>query len=274
VLFLCRWSVQQPIPVSLPPDADARERRILRAALAAWSGAGIGVEFREVPPAEARLELRFASGGAGSPRGTGDALSDCAVEYREGRATVRDGRVRAEIRWASIHLIREEQGVLGRPVALQDDQLLGAALHELGHALGYSAHPGLGPSIMQRTTGGVQQIGARVAAGAPFSDPNLAALYALPSGVVVGRLRLDPAQVRLLSDFGRAARRLGLAGPYSRVGDVGARFFYRGPAGVPFALGLDDWRRGLARPREIVFEANAPAARLLEEAAEIPDGVP
>ncbi len=264
VLFLCRWSVREPIPVSLPPDASPRDMRILRLGLKAWSSAGIGVAFREVEPAEARLELRFVSGTPGSPQGSGNALADCAIETERGRVVLREGRVPAEIRWASIYLNREERDALGRPVALGDDQLLGTVLHELGHALGYSAHPVLGPSIMQRTTDEVRKIGARVAGGAGFSDPNLSALYAVPRGVVVGQLKLSPAQVRLFARFDRAAREHGLKGPYSRVGDTRARFFYRGAGGAPFALRFGAWREDIVRPGRLALQPNATAAVLLK----------
>ncbi len=264
VLFLCRWSVQQPIPVSLPPDADPRELRILRLALKAWSSAGIGVAFREVEPAEARLELRFVSAGPGSPTGSGNALADCAIATEGGRVVLREGRVPAEIRWASIYLNRQERDALGRPVALGDDQLLGTVLHELGHALGYAAHPVLGASIMQRTTDEVRKLGARVAGGAAFSDPNLSALYALPRGVVVGELKLSPAEVGLFARFDAEARAYGLEGPYSRVGDVRARYFYRGAGGVPFALRLSTWREDIVQPGRLGVEPNAAAAGLLK----------
>lgn len=263
LLFLCRWSGEGPIPVSLPPDADSRELRILREALDAWSTAGLGIHFREVPSEEARLEILFVSRGKGSPRGTGDALADCGIEREEGQVVVRGERVRAEIVWASVHLVRRAEDPLGRWISLEDDELLGAALHELGHALGYSAHPLLGVSIMQRTTDEVRKMGGRVAAGKSLVDPNLEALYSLPSGVIVGEVRLSPEPMRRLARFEAGARRAGLVGPYSRVGDKSARYFYRDAQGTPFALGVRGWPRVISQPAKIIFEANAPAQILL-----------
>ena len=263
LLFLCRWSGEGPIPVSLPPDADSRELRILREALDAWSTAGLGIHFREVPSEEARLEILFVSRGKGSPGGTGDALADCGIQREEGQAVVRGERVQAEIVWASVHLVRRAEDPLGRWISLEDDELLGAALHELGHALGYSAHPLLGASIMQRTTDEVRKMGGRVAAGESLVDPNLVALYSLPSGVIVGEIGLSPEPMRRLALFDASARRAGLFGPYSRVGDTSARYFYRDAQGTPFALGVRSWPRAISEPAKIIFEPNAPTRILL-----------
>ena len=263
VLFLCRWPDGASIPVSLPPDGDPRELEILRTALAAWSSAGIGVSFQEVAPAAASLEIRFVPKSAHSGLGTGNALADCAVETDEAGASIRGGRVEAELRWASIHLIRQDEDALGRKIVLDEDQLLGAALHELGHALGYSAHPAVGGSVMQRTTEGVRKIGAQVRAGGAFADPNLKALYALPAGVIVGRLKPPPGALDLLVRFDARARRIGLEGPYSRVGDVRARYFYRDVRRAPVALKVPHWRRDVGAPAGLVFEPNARADDLL-----------
>ncbi len=263
LLFLCRWPDLAPIPVSLPPDADSRELRILRVALAAWSNAGLGIRFQEVVPDAARLEILFTPSGDASPRGSGDALADCAIDIGPNGVVFKKGQVQARIVWASIHLNRRQADALGREMALDDDQLLGAALHELGHALGYSGHPVQGASIMQRTTDEVRKIGARVASGAPFIDPNLRALYALPTGVVVGRIPLGPDSARLIARFDANARKVDFDGPFSRVGDTRTRYFYRGDQGTAYALTATHWRPGGAQKAEIVFQANAAAQVLL-----------
>jgi hypothetical protein len=263
-LFLCRWSRTEAIGVSLPGDASPAELRILRRALAAWASSGIGVRFAEVSPARARLEIRFVPKPLHSGLGTGNALADCAVELEDGQARVRDGRVEAELRWASVHLIRQDRDAVGREVELDRDQLLGAALHELGHALGYSAHPvRAGGSVMSRTTEDVRRIGAAAAAGKPFSDANLMALYALPNGLWVGHVGLSEAARARLGTFDRAAREAGLSGPYSRVGDDAGRYFYRGSDGAPFALRVPDFRRDLVSGAGIDFLLNPRAEALL-----------
>jgi hypothetical protein len=232
-------------------------------ALEAWSNAGLGIRFQEVVPAAARMEIVFAPVGKGSPRGSGDALADCAVDIGPVGAVIDEGRVQARIVWASIHLSRGKIDVLGREIALDDDELLGAVLHEMGHALGYSGHPVQGHSIMQRTTDEVRKIGVRVASGAPLVAPNLRALYALPSGVVIGHIPLPSASARFLEHFDANAKRVGFRGPYSRVGDLHARYFYRDAQRVPYAVTTRLWLRSRAEPGEISFEANAAAKVLL-----------
>ncbi len=263
VLFLCRWSTREPIPVSLPPDASTAELRLVREALAAWSEAGLGVTFREVAPVRARMEIRFVQRDSGSPPDSANALADCGVESSPGE----HGSVRAELRWASIHLYRDNRDALGRDVPLDEGQLFGSVLHELGHALGFASHPVVGHSVMQRTTEGVEAIAGRVRGGQALEAPNLRALYALPSGAVVGRLVLSPEQTEPVGRLDAAARRLGWKGPYSRVGGGRARYFYRAPAGGAAALTVRGWRRGIQRPSEIVFEPNARARELLGSAA-------
>lgn len=263
-LFLCRWPRTQAIAVSLPGDASPEELLILRRALAAWASSGIGVHFVEVSPARAALEIRFVSKPLHSRLGTGNALADCAVELEDGQARVRDGRVKAELRWASVHLIREDRDAIGRGVELDADQLLGAALHELGHALGYSAHPALaGASVMSRTTEDVRRIGAAVAAGESFSDANLTALYAVPNGLLIGSVGLSEAARARLGSFAAAARDAGLSGPYSRVGEVAARYFYRGPDRAPFALTVPNFRRDLVSGDGIDFKMNPRAETMM-----------
>ena len=262
VLFLCRWPTEDPIPVSLPPDATPAELRLLRMALGAWMNAGLGVRFSEVAPSAARLEIRFVPRIAGSPPVSANALADCYVES----TLAAGGAVRAYLRWASIHLYRDNRDELGRDVPLDESQLFGAVLHELGHALGYAEHPAVGGSVMQRTTEGVEAIGARVRAGDDFEAPNLRALYALPSGTIVGHRTLAGPQRDALEDLDTATRHLGWTGPYTRVGGGRGRYFYRGPSGSAAALKVSPWKRGIDRPREIQFVPNTLAREILPRA--------
>ncbi len=255
LLFLCRWPRGTRIPVSLPPDGNGRELSLLRQALAAWSGAGLGISLVEAEAAEATLEIRFSDRGAEerAPSGAGDALADCRLSAGEGDIASAEGRLDARLDSASIHLNREQIDDLGRRIPLDDSELIGTALHELGHALGFSSHVARGDSIMVRTSEQVRRIGASVLRGESLPAPNLRALYELPNGFIVGSVVLDPIQLERATAFQDAAERRHLDGPFTRVGDSGARLFYRSRNRVPAVLSVRPWPGVLSRPLEISF---------------------
>ena len=80
-LFLCRWSRRAPIGVSLPADASAGEQRALRAALAAWEGAGLGLRFTELSSRPAQIEIDFwqAERDEFTVSGAGNTVADCRL---------------------------------------------------------------------------------------------------------------------------------------------------------------------------------------------------
>lgn len=249
-LFLCRWPTQKPIDVSLPKRASPRELRLLRVGLAAWESAGLGISFREVEPGAGRLDIEFPESSRDLPEGAGDAVVDCRMQLGGARATA---DTEARLVWASIHLARSLPDWKGDPVTLQDDELLGAILHELGHALGFSGHVASGNSIMVTETDKVRRIGERVAAGQALPAPELVALYSLPSGIRVGHRPLDDEQDERLRKFLCVAQREGLRGPFGRVGDRWAQLFYRDGVGRPFALTVKHWPEVLKSGRSPVF---------------------
>ncbi len=263
LLFLCRWSTDAPIRVSLPTDASANEQSALRIALAAWEGAGIGVRFREVAPAAADIQIDFTQDDpeASVALSSGDTIADCAVPVEIDQEPDRE-RVPANLSYASIHLRRANLDLIGELVPLTPEELIGSALHELGHSLGYAGHPVRGSSVMVRNVERVRRIGRKVLAGETFSDPTLTALYALPSGTVVGRIDLDPEVTHLAVDFGRRARAAGWVGPFVRVGEYSARLLWRDPAGRSGALEIFDWSDVLRHPDRFGF-ASTPRARAL-----------
>ena len=227
VLFLCRWNTDRPIPVSLPGDARADEQERLRRALAAWEGAGLGIRFREEPRSRARLRIEFVEPGeAGKPSGTANTATDCGVQLPpdgiDGSARFVDARV---VR-ASIHLRRENADLLGRSAELSPDRRLGVAIHELGHALGFPSHAVVGNSIMGRSVDHVRRVGRDVLAGEPLGDPTLPALYAVPSGVVVGHVALSPENRARLNRLRALAREHRWDGPEVRVGDRASRIVW------------------------------------------------
>ncbi len=227
VLFLCRWDTQRAIPVSLPGEATPEERERLRRALAAWEGAGLGIRFREEVRSRARLRIEFVEPTEyGKPSGTANTATDCGVQLPPegiaGSARLVDARV---IR-ASIHLRRENTDLIGRSAELTPDRRLGAAIHELGHALGFPSHAVVGNSIMGRSVDHVRRVGRDVLAGKPLGDPTLPALYAVPSGVVVGHVALSPENRARLDRLRALAQEHGWEGPEVRVGDRASRIVW------------------------------------------------
>ena len=96
-------------------------------------------------------------------------------------------------------------------MARDDPRLAGTALHELGHALGFQGHASRGRTVMVRATDAVRLAGERVMAGKAFDDAAVGALYAVPSGSVVGRLPLAKQRTssvdRLIAIGGRRGNR-------------------------------------------------------------------
>ena len=222
----------------LPPDALPRERRLWNMALKAWESAGLGISFIAV---EKRLshgiDVDFRSESQSRPKGTGDALADCRMAPPFEGA----GPLAAQLSFASIHLNRSLPSWKGVEIALEDDELLGAMLHELGHALGFSGHVVSGDSIMVADKAKVRAIARVVARGESLPAPELVALYSVPSGLRVGHLPLEPAQRRLFSSLTAKAESLDWEGPFSRVGDIRALFFYRDEKGRRHGLQIENW---------------------------------
>lgn len=265
VLFLCRWPTDRPVPVVLPSDADPNEQAMLRRALAAWAEAGLGVGFREVAETEEGIVIRFVRTGDEGPlpAGAGDTLADCRVRG----STAPGAPLDAHLQFASVHLRRDQPDWLGRPRPLDPDERLGAALHELGHALGFSSHVAAGDSILRSSPEIARRMGAAARRGEWTGDANVAALYAVPSGVVVGRLPLAAERASVFARLGAAARAAGMAGPYTRVGNRSARLFYRADGQAPVAIRALPWPSPDGDTRRVALAPNAPARRLLEDAS-------
>ena len=204
ILFICRWPDGHRIPVSLPADASATDRRYLETALVAWEGAGLGISF------ERRWGEKLDGWGIeivlrdDMIAYSTNTVTDCAVDLTQPVApSVR--RLEARIALASIHAARG------------DLRLAGSVIHELGHALGFQGHARRGSTAMLRDTNAIRRSGERALAGRTHSDATLQALYAVPSGSVVRNIPLSDTHVvdRLVA----LGRERGWIGPLLRVGD-------------------------------------------------------
>jgi hypothetical protein len=262
--FLCRWPSGATIPVSLPPDASEQERRGLEAVMRAWEGAGLGVRFAAGAPTGAGIELHLVDPEAGIEETAfaANTIADCAVAPEA--AEDREANVLpARLVFASIYLWRGGFDALGRPVPHSPAEFVGSALHEFGHALGFQGHVRLGRSIMLEETDAVRRAGQRLLAGKAFGDPTLRALYAVPSGSVVGRVSVDAQRTEPVDRMLRIARERGFAGPTVRVGDLDGRIAWRDAEGATYALRIFDVRRLLRAPESLSLQTTIATARIL-----------
>jgi hypothetical protein len=253
-LCLCRWETPAELPVSLPPDASPEEAALLRRALRAWEGVGLGLRFSQVPPGAERIAIRFA---AEDPEAAARTSALTGADCRLGRPPV--------LSHASIELRRTNTNVIGKPVPLDPEELFGAALHELGHALGFQGHPASGVSVVSRDRDVVRRIARRVLDGGRLDDPTLRALYRLPPGVAVGRVAAGDVARAVWRALAARARTGGWDGPFVRVGDRSARLFWRDAGGGEVGIDVPRWgpvRRG---ERELVLLPDAAAWRALRE---------
>ena len=239
LLFLCRWNTEHPIPVTLPTDASEAEMKMLRKVLDAWRQAGLGVRFIEEATPYSGLHFKLVKPGDSGPvpEGAGDALADCRVDPD----SKSKGRLNAELAYASVYLKSEDVDWRGQVKVMSWEERYGAALHEVGHALGFSSHVATGKSIMNVSPEVARRAGEDLLAGRWAGDRTLKALYSLPNGFIVGRRDLQATTIRRISEFMNAAEAEGLRGPYTRVGDHGARLVYRDPRGAAVSLGLRPW---------------------------------
>jgi hypothetical protein len=259
-LFLCRWPAERALRVALPGDATAAERALLERALSAWQDALPGVAFEPVARAsEAEIGIAF---GAPADARTAETAADCAVDPE----AAEDSEVlSAQLVAATVRLRRSERDWRGREIALTDEQLLGSALHELGHALGFQGHVRRGRSIMLRSPGEVKLAARRLLGGEPLRDASVAALYRVPSGVVVGRRTLPAGRTDSIDRLRAFAGELDLAGPFVRVGDHSARVTWRSAQGLDYSFYVPQVNEVLRDAEHFALEPSASTAALLEQ---------
>ena len=171
----------------------------------------------------------------------------------------------ARLTGASIQLRRVTQDHLGREISLTLEEVVGTALHELGHALGYSGHASSGRTVMVRSIDDVRRAGRRLLAGEAFSDPTLRALYRVPSGTIVGRANLRAAASREIDAFLSLAPKLGLSGPFVNVGDDLARIAWKKPDGRDFPFLIFDPREVIQKPKRLFIRPVPRTRALLRE---------
>ena len=260
--FLCRWSDDETIPLALSGHVEPELRRAVEWAARAWEGAlGIRFEWRETLAGRG-IEIRFADPTSRNVAVAGHAIADCEVDGRDAAAIDSPGTVPARLTGASIQLRRLQTDQLGREIPLTLEEVVGSALHEFGHALGYSGHAHSGHTVMVRSVDAVRRAGRRLLAGETFFDATLRALYRVPSGTIVGQADLRTDTSREIDALRSLAGKLELRGPYVNVGDDRVRIAWKRRDGHDYPFLIFDPRSAIDHP-ELLTIVPVPRTRAL-----------
>ena len=230
-LLTCRWSGAAPIGVWLAPDASPAEEQLLDAVLRSLEGVGAGVRFLRVRGSSgASITVGFvaapvasAEGGLARARSTTDCRLDTGGEH-------------AALVSAAIEVARSMPD--GRPLA--SEELAGALLHELGHALGFAGHAVGADDPLAAAPEAAVRAGRRALAGEQVESAALAALYARPSGDVLARQAVEAWRTQEVDRLARLAARSGVEGPYLRAGGEAGRIFWRDASGREWGFLVPD----------------------------------
>lgn len=262
-LFLCRFATDEPIDVAFPPDADARERGAIELALKGWSAAGLGVRFRAVETTTQGITIRFAQAiGDSTVKRAGYAASECGLDWSKMPIDDANAPMPARLLRAEIVLRRSHTDIGGNKIALSDDEFVGTALHELGHALGFAGHVATDRSIMTRSTDRVRRFGRELRAAGTLAAPTLLALYTLPSGARLGEWSVSKNAAGLFRKAKFYAAERGWSGPRIRVGERNASLVWFDDKGIVAALTIEGYAAALRAGRPIEFSPSAFASRL------------
>ncbi len=289
LLVVCRFEADRPVRVWGSGFGYSAERAAaaVRAVSRGAHGVAITLQPDDDPPEGDRVDSIGGAGGepveiviemVGAARGTGpaglaDTLAECDVGARFGA----DGRtlgVRGRLQSAHIRLRRARRDAAGRLWAAKDEEWVGALAHELAHALGFAGHARRGSSLVVLDQQVLRGIGRRALAGEAIAAPNLAALYRLDPGRILGEVRVRDQDRALLASV---AALVGLGSDPSlaaiaSVGDRAARIVWRLPSRAPLELRFPYWARELraGQPVSIVPSA-ATLHAIASEAQAVPN---
>ncbi|MCP3983811.1 MAG: hypothetical protein GY723_05450 [bacterium] len=262
-LRTCRWPTGSALAVGLEGDASPAEVSDLDRALAAWSGAGLGLEIeRNRTGTSPQIVVRFLDEPPARDAGvlgTGIARADCR----------RKGPTSLFLERAEVEVSRQVgPDWRGRSRPITSDERLGVLVHELGHALGFVGHVRAAEGPLVAAPEAIRRVARRVREGRRLEAPGLRALYARASGTRLRRAALAAWQTDPLDAFLPLAQGARLDGPWMRSGDRVARIFWRLAQGdevgflVPDLPGvIEDPGRAIAIPDRALrawLEAGAP----------------
>lgn len=255
-LVACRFAAGTTLRIRA--DGPGWNEPVGAAALAALAHAleGLGLSLERTTASPAEIEIRAYEGEvADAPEGLGDTLVECDVSSEAAGAGT--PAPRGLVRRAEIRMRRSGVDAAGLIQRASDESWIGALLHELAHALGFSGHAATGHSLLVRDESRLREIGRAVLKGEPLSDPTLAALYQLQPGRILGERALTPggeawllALLRLDAKHEAAGnRRTALV---ASVGDREARLVFRYADGSGFGLRFPAWAARLRDGGELL----------------------
>lgn len=200
------------------------------------------------------------------PSGLGDTLTECDVSP----ISERDASPRGVLTRAEVRMQRGGRNEIGHFVEATPEEWVGAFMHELGHAVGFSGHVAAGRSVLVRDQHRLRSIGRAALAGQSQPDPTLTALYALAPGTSLGRVEPSQQAARSIEQLERiiAARSHqgdGVRLVVASVGDEEARLSWRFDQSEPLGLRFPRWRRDLAEGRSVDAIADRAARRAIRE---------
>jgi hypothetical protein len=251
VLIACRFHKERPVRVRA--DGSNWPENWGRAAVFALNRSVRRVELvlddtdDQVTENRSDIEIVMieAVGGAG-PRGLGDTLSECDVS----RTKDTNESFRGELIGAEIRMRRAQLDMAGRLREATGEEWVGALMHELAHALGFSGHVAIGPSILVRDEMLIRAAGRRALAGGADFDETLEALYVIRPGTRLGERSVDIKDLAWLEAIrklqkNRPGEKRHAIGVYSSVGDREARIIWRYSDGSQLGVRLPDWQNEL-----------------------------
>jgi hypothetical protein len=270
LLFLCRWSTEAPVPVSIPADASEAETEAIRDVLRALEGAGLGLRFVAIEATRTAITVELYDDPVMTPAGpdSGNTVGDCRVRedpVPEGAAALAAELVAATLR-VSRRTAPDWRGA-SRPLSAAE--LRGVLLHEFGHALGFSGHARRGHTVMVRELGAVRRAGAALIAGEPFRDATLQALSGRPNGQILRRESVDAWRTDGVDRMMALAKEHALDGPFLRTGETRTRIYWSDHRGIEYGLVLVNLVKTLRNPGDVLVAPEARTRRSLPRSRDL-----
>jgi hypothetical protein len=230
-----------------------------------------------VPDAKPEIEIVMIEAvGREGPMGLGDTLTECDVSPSGGQRDSPDAsprgageEVRGRLIGAKIRMRLAQHNVKGLVQYATAEEWVGAFMHELGHALGFSGHVAVGNSVLVRDESRIRALGRGALDGQAIDVPTLEALYRLRPGERLGSRPVRRDELGWLHAIDafyrdRPGDEQGLR-LISSVGDEAARLVWRDSAGRELAVRFPQWRAELRKGGAITLRPDRATRRLLAD---------